>query len=107
MKNAYLRFLRLLEAADAPSVDLTAQKLLEVFALKHHEGKPSTVTEAMELSAIASPATIHRKITDLLDAELISLEHQGANRRTKYIHPTKKADQQFVKLAKFMSLANN
>ena len=65
----YLRFLNLTQAvagagADA-EVDLLALRLLETIALAHAKGKPLTVTKSMELSAIASPATQHRKMDAL------------------------------------------
>jgi DNA-binding MarR family transcriptional regulator len=34
---------------------------------------------------IASPATLHRKLDELLELGLIQHEHEGKNRRTKYL----------------------
>lgn len=56
---------------------------------------PITVTQAMELTFIASPATMHRKVDDLLKAGYITLEYDGTNRRTKYLTPTAKAHKFF------------
>lgn len=44
----------------------------------------------MMLNEIASPATMYRKLTNLLDARLIEKVFEGKNRRTKYLAPTHK-----------------
>ena len=94
-KNAYLRFLNLLRGVESsllpPTLDSTAKALLERIACQHALGQPLTITEAMALSEVASPATIHRKIDDLRIAGLVDTEFQGDNRRTKYLTPTSRA----------------
>jgi DNA-binding MarR family transcriptional regulator len=101
-KNAYLRFLNLLRGVEAtflpPSLDSTAKALLERIACEHAQGNPLTITEAMALHDVASPATIHRKIDDLRIAGLVDTEFQGDNRRTKYLTPTPKARKFFDKV---------
>ncbi len=99
--NTYLRFLNLLRGVEAsllpPSLDSTAKYLLERIACQHALGEPLTVTQAMALQDVASPATIHRKIDDLRTAGLVDTEFQGDNRRTKYLAPTSKARKYFDK----------
>lgn len=107
MSKLYLRFLRIARALNANNksikdVDATAMLLLNEIAIQHFEGKPMTVTEAMNLSEIASPATIHRKLDDLREAELIELNFEGKNRRTKHIVPTKAANAYFEKMSDSM-----
>ena len=101
-KNAYLRFLNLLRGVEAsllpPNLDSTAKALLERIACQHSQGEPLTITEAMALQDIASPATIHRKIDDLRIAGLVDTEFQGENRRTKYLTPTTRARKYFEKV---------
>jgi len=101
-KNAYLRFLNLLRGVEAtflpPTLDSTAKALLERIACEHAQGDPLTITEAMALHDVASPATIHRKIDDLRIAGLVDTEFQGDNRRTKYLTPTPKARKFFDKV---------
>lgn len=101
-KNAYLRFLNLLRGVEAtflpPTLDSTAKALLERIACEHAQGAPLTITEAMALHDVASPATIHRKIDDLRIAGLVDTEFQGDNRRTKYLTPTSKARKFFDKV---------
>ncbi len=91
-KQIYMRFLNLLHALEggehAPSMDLDAKKLLEFIAMRHEQHKPLTVTEAMALATIASPATIHRKMDQLRELCMIDTVFEGNNRRTKYLVPT-------------------
>ena len=49
----------------------------------------------MSLATVASPATLHRKLTQLLEAGYVEFRFEAGNRRTKYIHPTRAADKQF------------
>lgn len=102
----YLRFLNFIHALDgdanAPQMDLDAKKLLEVIAVKHESGKPLTVTDAMALSHVASPATIHRKLDQLRELGMIDTVFEGKNRRTKYLVPTQSAVDYFAKLGEAM-----
>ena len=79
-------------------IDETAKQLLNVIARHHAQGKALTVTEAMALSSVASPATIHRKLDDLREVGLIEQIFEGKNRRTKYLVPTQAADKYFSNL---------
>ena len=47
---------------ELPELDLDAKRLLEVIAVKQSQGQTITVTDAMAMVQIASPATIHRKL---------------------------------------------
>jgi DNA-binding MarR family transcriptional regulator len=105
----YLRFLNLTQAVAGAGtdaeVDLLALRLLETIALAHAKGKPLTVTKSMELNTIASPATLHRKLDMLREAGLIDQVFEGANRRTKYLSPTKAASQYFDHMGKALEQA--
>ena len=63
-------------------------------------GIPMTVGDVMKISALASPATLHRKIDMLREAELIDMIFIGKNRRTKYLVPTDLANDYFSKMGK-------
>jgi DNA-binding MarR family transcriptional regulator len=106
MKSTFIRFLHLKEVLSGHQVeaeiDLTAQKLLEVVSLRHADGKPLTVTDVMQLQNIASPATMHRKLSTLLELGYVSFEFESGNRRTKYIHPTAKTDAYFEALGQVL-----
>ncbi len=100
----YLRFLSLLHAIEnsdeLPQMDLEAKRLLEVIAIRFEEHKPLTVTEAMALYQIASPATLHRKLDQLREMGMIDTVFEGNNRRTKYMVPTDIAKRYFEKVEK-------
>ena len=97
MISLYTQYLERCQGYTLP-VDLTAQRLLELITVRDVHGKRMTVTDAMMLNDLASPATLHRKLDDLLDANLIEQKFEGRNRRTKYLVPTKKAIEHFSKL---------
>ena len=87
--NHYLNFVNLVRAlADAesiPDLDASSKQLLDEIALFQHRDKPMTVTELMNLAHIASPATLHRKFTQLLNLGLVDAVFKDRNRRTKYV----------------------
>lgn len=97
MIGFYTRYLSLAQAASLP-VDLTAARLLDLIVMREAKGDCMTVTQAMNLVDLASSATLHRKLDDLLDAKLIEHEFEGRNRRTKYLVTTEKARLHFTKL---------
>ena len=112
MSQLYLRFLRIARGVDiqkkpVKNIDSTALLLLNEIAVQHLDDKNITVTQAMLLSKIASPATIHRKIDELRAAGLIEQVFEGKNRRTKYLVPTKEADSYFAKMSKAITSAVN
>lgn len=112
MKNQhiYLRFLTLLHAIEGqgelPTLDLDAKKLLEVIAVQHSQGQPLTVSDAMALSHVASPATIHRKLDLLREIGMIETQFEGSNRRTKFLRPTPQAEKYFSTVGEVMQKAN-
>ena len=61
-------------------------------------GMPLCVAGAMSLSALASPATLHRRIDDLIAKGYISHKFED-DRRTKFLMPTSKAAAYFKKVA--------
>ena len=113
MGKLYLRFLRIARDVDVQktpvkNIDSTALLLLNEIAVQHNDGKKNTtVTKAMLLSNIASPATVHRKLDELREAGLIEQVFEGKNRRTKYLVPTKEANSYFAKMSKAITNAVN
>ena len=107
MDKTYLRFLQLTQAmldesTHLEGTDETAKHLLNVISVSYANGKALTVTEAMSLNSVASPATIHRKLDALLELGLIEQTFEGKNRRTKYLVPTKLADKHYSSLGSAM-----
>ncbi len=100
--NVYLRFLALAHAVTAnlenDALDATAMRLLDTIAVAVAQNNALTVTQAMQLSNIASPATIHRKLDALYENELIKHVFRDKNRRTKYLITTAKAEKHFIDL---------
>lgn len=112
MKSVYYRFLALLHAIEGEcervsKLDESAKQLLQIISLRHHEGKSLTVTDAMLLKTVASQATIHRKLTHLLELGLIEQQFEGKNRRTKFLVPTKFSDKHFERLGKALRHSNS
>lgn len=109
-KNSYFKFLQLAEAVNDAfdgfsEIDPATMLLLEIIAIMHSDDKALTVTQAMGLISVASPATIHRKLSHLHELVLIDFVFLGANRRTKYLHPTSKAENYFSALGQSLSEA--
>ena len=108
-QSVYLRFLSLLHAIEGkgelPNLDLDAKRLLEVIAVQHSQGKPLTVSDAMAMTQIASPATIHRKLDVLREIGMIDTYFEGKNRRTKYLCPTPQAEKYFSQVGEVMQQA--
>ena len=108
-QQIYMRFLNFVHAlegnANAPQIDLDAKKLLDVIGMRFNQKKPLTVTEAMALEQIASPATIHRKLDQLRELGMIDTVFEGKNRRTKYLVPTKAASDYFANMGKAVQQA--
>jgi len=105
LKNPYIKFLAAyhqLESADTQALDLVGEKLLGYIAVQCSKDLTLTVTECMKISAVASPATIHRKITELIEDGWITTLYDGEKRRTKYLVPTSKANKYFEKVSKLM-----
>jgi len=87
--NHYLSFVNLVRALAKqeaiPDLDASTKQLLDEIAIYQQNGKDMTVTELMNLDYIASPATLHRKFTQLLDLGLVDAVFKDRNRRTKYV----------------------
>jgi DNA-binding transcriptional ArsR family regulator len=112
MSKAYIRFLRIAKAIEIlprskVAIDCKALNLLDEIAVRNYEGMSMTVEDAKSIKAIASPATLHRKLDELREAGLIEQVFDGKDRRTKYLILTKLADAYFAKMSKAMTNAVN
>jgi DNA-binding MarR family transcriptional regulator len=104
--NYYINFLNLVKALE-PSVeidqiDVTSKLILDEIAICVAKEKPMTVSEIMGLKGLGSPATLHRKLTILLDAKLVQALFLANNRRTKYMTLTKEGEMHFNRLSQAM-----
>jgi DNA-binding MarR family transcriptional regulator len=107
--NPYLRFLQLAKAIqnlpDAPLLDANENALLEAIALRWFEQKPMTVREAIGLSNLGSPATLHKRITRLRNRDLVQTFSQTDDKRAKFLIPTEKSLAMFNDYGKKMTAA--
>jgi DNA-binding IclR family transcriptional regulator len=101
--DAYFRFLNLAQAVQAlpsvPKLDAAEERLLEALTASWHAGHTLTVTETMALSVAGAPATVHRKLTNLRNQGLVSVDESSDDLRVKTVVPTRKALDYFEKLA--------
>ena len=91
-KSAYLRFLQLVSAVEAPpgleQFDANEKALFDSVVLRWAQGAPLTVREAIGQADLGSPATLHKRLQRLIAKDLLVAEHQGQDRRTKYLMPS-------------------
>jgi Leucine-rich repeat (LRR) protein len=107
--NHYVHFLNLLKAIEAkdnhPAIDETSKQVLNEIALGVANDLPLTVSDVMSLKHIGSPATLHRKLNQLIAAHLVQAAFEGSNRRTKYMNLTSQGTAYFRRLAQAMHTA--
>lgn len=92
LASAYLRLIQVIHRLESQGpfqrLDAESVRLLEIITVAHVEEHPMTVSAAMKLASIASPASIHRKLELLRTSGLITHQFGEGNRRTKYLAPT-------------------
>lgn len=107
--SAYMRFLQLAKSVqqlpDAPQLDANEKALLEEIALRWFENRVTTVREAIGLSQLGSPATLHKRITRLRQKDLLKTFNQPEDKRAKYLIPTDKTIAMFGNFGKRMNSA--
>lgn len=95
LASAYFRFLQLAKAVESlPAgieMDANESALLEAVVLRWHEGQPMTVREAINLAALGSPATLHKRITRLRQKDMLNNLSEPGDRRAKFLVPTQRA----------------
>jgi len=106
--NAYMRFLQLAKSVqalpDGPNLDANEKALLEEIALSWFENRVMTVREAIGLTHLGSPATLHKRITRLRQKDLLKTFNQPEDKRAKYLIPT---DQTFAMFRDFGKKMNS
>ncbi len=93
-KSAYLRFLQLMDAVETlpgmPEFDANEKALFDAVVLRWSQGQPMTVREAIGLSELGSPATLHKRLQRVIGKDLLVAYHEGQDRRTKFLKPSDK-----------------
>ena len=107
--SAYIRFLQLARSVqklpDGPLFDANEKALLEEIAISWFENRVMTVREAIGLTHLGSPATLHKRITRLRQKDLLKTFNQPEDKRAKYLIPTDKTIAMFGDFGKKMNSA--
>ncbi|MDP3621909.1 MAG: hypothetical protein Q8R65_08330 [Polynucleobacter sp.] len=108
LQEAYFRFVRLLTTLESssafPELDDIERSLLNTIALRSLEGKPILVGDIIFLNKAGSPATLHRRLSKLLKADLIR-HGSDIDGRKKYLELTPRAQDYFAKLGECIQKA--
>ena len=105
LASLYLRFVHLSNAlTEDQSVHFNPnhRALLEAITVAWHNGKPLSVSQVMDLDNLGSPATLHRRLSQLREQEYLEESFIEGNRRTKLLGPTQKTINYFESLGKLM-----
>ena len=109
LATAYLRFLQLAKAIDGlpslPSLDANESALLDALAVQWFAGNPLTVMQAMGLSNLGSPATMHRRIARLRKMGMIATDEDVNDTRIKRLILTPAAVAHFEQLGQSLQTA--
>ena len=107
--HLYGQFLKLAQSVSTLPAGLSLSPietvLLQEIFLHCHNKQPLTVKQAIELKHLASPSTLHKKITHLRKLQLLETEHHGGDHRTKYLILTPGAMEHFHALGIAMQKA--
>lgn len=105
----YMRFLRLVKALEGagstPQMDANESALLNALAERWHAGHPMTIMQAMALSDLGSPATLHRRIMRLRQLGMIDAVEDDTDTRVRHLVLTPAAVDYFEKLSKTLRSA--
>ena len=107
MNDQYLRFLNLIKALNEPifeeknngCLQLLQQICIEAYVSK----KLSTVNEVIAWKTLGSQASLHKRLHNLVELGLISLDPHPIDGRIKIVTPSGKAKKLFKQLDKMMS----
>jgi len=99
----YLEILRkTLPNGVALGIDPISVLIMDEIAVHEKNDDPLTITVMMSYLHIASQATIHRKLTQLVDDGFVNSKCVGTNRRTKHLTVTKVAERYYKTLSQAM-----
>ncbi|MEZ7834218.1 MAG: hypothetical protein QMB32_02165 [Burkholderiaceae bacterium] len=109
LATSYLRFLQLVKAVEGsptqPSLDANESALLDALAVQWLADSPLTVMQAMGLSDLGSPATMHRRIARLRKMGLIATDEDANDTRIKRLVLTPVAVTHFEQLGQSLHTA--
>jgi len=103
MMNDYCEFLKQRNEIGrsylSKKLDMACLQLLDLILIAMHEKKELSVSKALALSEVGSPATIHKKLQILRDYDLVSASFT-TDKRTKVLTLTEKAQAYYSEIAK-------
>jgi len=103
LNDLYLRFLGAKQSAENGAadglLDDIEERLLQLVAQAHLEGADLSVTDLMQRTEIASPATLHKRLGSLRHSGMISIEPVPNAYPRKAVTLTSKAVTYYNKLA--------
>ena len=85
-----MRFLRICSAIEELPLDANHKTLFELAILHWSIGEPLSVRKLIHQSELGSPATLHKRLQNLITQEFLMSEVQESDKRTKYVSPTRK-----------------
>jgi len=92
--NNYFEFLRQRNEIGrthlSKKLDMACLQLLDLIVIAMHEKRELSVSDALALQEVGSPATIHKKLQILRDFDLVSASFT-TDKRTKVLKLTDKA----------------
>lgn len=97
--DSYLKYLTLLDNSNK-KFNLTNDErlILDVVATAIHNGEIVYVKDIITLNQIASQATLHKALSNLVDKKLLELKIAKQDGRLKEVHLTKLANKRYEEL---------
>ncbi|MBM3398728.1 MAG: hypothetical protein FJY28_08845, partial [Betaproteobacteria bacterium] len=86
-------------------MDANEEALLQAVVLYWFEERPMTVREAIGLTSLGSPATLHKRITRLREKDMLSTLSLAEDRRAKFLIPTRRTLDYFQNLGQSLQQA--
>lgn len=77
-------------------------QILRAISNEYLRGTPLKVRNLLDMSNIASPATLHKTMKILIDKELLKVNEDKVDGRIKYLVPTARAIKIFTEIGKRM-----
>ena len=106
MTTLALKYLRFADARhliqDKYDVHTKECEILRVITTESLKGKPLRVRTLLDMSNIASPATIHKAMKSLIEKDLLKVNEDRVDGRIKYLAPTARAMKVFTEIGKRM-----
>lgn len=110
LNDLYIRFLNQKQSVETSGgndlLDDIEERLLQMVAQAHLSNADLSVTDLMQRTEIASPATLHKRLQSLREAELISIEPVPNAYPRKSVTLTPKAISYYNRLASEMKKAS-